>query len=83
LRHNPMSYDNPRWGRRISPSDTYARELIYEVHDFLLTLSANGKSWLALYIQRRKLEEQFKIERLLSHSDSRRDFYTMSGFHKN
>jgi hypothetical protein len=32
-----MSFDFPRWGRRISPADEYARELIYEVHDFIAT----------------------------------------------
>jgi hypothetical protein len=48
----------------------------------LLTLS-NGKSWLALYIQRRKLEEQFKIERLLSGSDRCRDFYANDLHHEN
>jgi hypothetical protein len=56
---------------------------LVSIVSLLMLKSGGGKSWLGLYIQRRKLEEQFKIERLLSHSDSCRDFYTMSGFHEN
>jgi hypothetical protein len=29
-----ISYNNPRWGRIVSPADTYARELIDEVDSF-------------------------------------------------
>jgi hypothetical protein len=48
----------------------------------LLFIGRNSNSWLSLYIQRRKLEEQFKIERLLSHSDFCRDFYSDEIHHK-
>jgi hypothetical protein len=46
-------------------------------------LLTTGKSWLSLYIQRRKLEEQAKIERLLSGSDRCRDFYSDEIHHEN
>ena len=63
-----MSYDNPNWGRKVSPADTYALELIMEVHDYISTCSdpelKRGQEGATMKTANRRVVRQAKIAQI-------------------